>query len=99
MPRKKGQSMSEWQNVGVRSMGVYDLDIPTKKELKRQITETPERVQVYSTDAFGENRGKTWKADNLVIGVKYSVTGPNPYTSRKWYATVEKLANGTIKVS
>lgn len=88
-----------YQNVGARSAGVYELDIPTKKVLKQAIVTDPTRVILYSTDAFGANAGKRWNGDNLEIGVRYSVTGPNPYTSRKWYATVEKLANGTIKVS
>lgn len=86
--------MSSWQNVGVRS----NTDIPTKKALKDFLAKTPEKVYVYSTDAFGPYAGKSWFGDELEIGVKYSVTGPNPYTSRKWYATVEKLANGTIIV-
>lgn len=98
MPRKKGQSMSEWHNVGATVMSGVS-DISTKKELKALIAEKPHWVSLYSTDAFGPNRGKSWNSDNLVVGDKYTVTGPNPYTSRKWYATVEKLANGTIKVS
>lgn len=71
-------------------------DIRTKKDLKTLITENPTNVRVYSTSDFHRFDDTV---DNLVMGVKYSVTGPNPYTSRKWYATLEKLANGTIKVS
>ena len=89
--------MSEWQNVGVRS-NLTGHDIPTKTELKRQIAQKAAIVTFYSTDAFGENAGKLWFGDSLEIGVKYSVAGPNPYTSRKWFATVEKSANGTITV-
>lgn len=97
MPDKKGQSMSEWQNVGVNLRPGFS-DIPTKAALKRLFADTPENAHLYSTDAIGPNRDKTWFGDNLVIGVKYSVTGPNPYTSRKWYATIEKLPNGKITV-
>ena len=89
--------MSNWVNVGAKNMS-GNPDIPTKKALKALLSESPEKVQLYSTDAFGPNYQNTWFVDNLVIGDKYSVTGPNPYTSRKWYATVEKLANGTITV-
>lgn len=95
---QKGQLMSEWHNVGVTTSSLK-ADIPTKKALKTFSAEMPESVEFYSTDAFGPNRGKVWNSGNLVVGDKYTVTGPNPYTSRKWYATVEKLPNGTIKVS
>lgn len=80
-------------NVGVKKDG---LDIPTKKALKDAIAANPESVYVYSTSTF-DSFADT--ADRLDIGVKYSVTGPNPYNSRKWYATLEKLPNRTIKVS
>jgi hypothetical protein len=59
---------------------------------------SPERVQVYSTDAMGSDAGKTWKGDELPKTDKYTVTGPNPYTSRKWYATMTVRPNGTIFV-
>jgi hypothetical protein len=98
MPRKKGQLMSEWHNTGAKVLH-GDSDIPTKTALKAAIKADPTNVVLYSTDAFGPNRGKRYLLDLLVIGDKYTVTGPNPYTSRKWYATVEKLPNGTIKVS
>jgi hypothetical protein len=86
--------MSEWVNVGVsnRSDG---SDIPTKAALKRAIAENPDNVVVYGTSDFSPFTGS---ADNLVIGTRYSVVGPNPDTSRKWYATIEKLPNGNIIV-
>lgn len=84
-------------NVGVRDR-LSLLDIPSKRVLKAQIAENGQLVQLYCTDAFGENSGKTWKADELPLWVKFSVTGPNPYTSRKWYATIENTAKG-VKVS
>jgi len=82
-------------NVGTKNRS-GGTDIPTKAALKRAIAANPDDVVVYGTSDFQPFTGS---ADNLVIGVKYSVTGPNPYTSRKWYATLEKLSNGTIKVS
>lgn len=84
-------------NAGARTGAGQDFR--TKKDLKAAITTNPTFVTIYVTDAFGPNAGKSVIADNLEIGVKYSVTGPNPYTSRKWYATVEKQPNGTVKVS
>jgi hypothetical protein len=93
--------MASYVNVGVRYMKTpFDKapnsEIPTKAMLKRAIAENAANVYMYGTSGFTPF-GDT--ADNLEIGVKYSVTGPNPYTSRKWYATLEKLANGTIRVS
>lgn len=96
--RQKGQIMAEWQNVGVR-VNLTGADIPTKSALKAGIAANPAIITFYSTDAFGANAGKLWFGDSLEIGVKYSVAGPNPYTSRKWFATVEKTAKGAIKVS
>jgi len=84
-------------NVGARDINT-NADIPTKKELKGRIATYPTKVEFYVTDAFGPNAGKTVMMDNMDIGIKYTVVGPNPYTSRKWYATVEKLPNGTITV-
>lgn len=70
-------------------------DFKTKKSLKEAIQETPEKVHFYSTSTFTPFSGGP---DKLEIGTKYSVVGPDPYTSRKWYATVEKLANGKVTV-
>lgn len=81
-------------NVGVKYNPTKG-DLTTKSELKRRIAENPTDVHFYSTSDFHAFSGS---ADDLDIGVKYSVTGPNPYTSRKWYATVEKLPNGKITV-
>lgn len=90
--------MSNWHNTGAKVLH-GDSDIKTKTALKAAIKADPTNVVLYSTDAFGPNRGKRFVTDNLTLGDKYTVVGPNPYTSRKWYATVELLPNGTIKVS
>jgi hypothetical protein len=89
--------MSEWLNGGAK-LNSDNSDIPTKTALKRAIQNDAADVIIYVTDAFGPNAGKRGTADNLPVGVKFTVTGPNPYTSRKWYATVEKLQNGRITV-
>lgn len=84
-------------NVGARYTE-DECDIPTKSGLKGTLKTDRTLVTFYVTDAFGENVGKVLRGDDLDIGVKYSVTGPNPYNNRKWYATVEKRADGTITV-
>ena len=87
--------MASFVNVGARDISTNAV-FKTKKELKDRIAVYPQTVEFYATSDFTPF-GDT--ADNLEIGVKYSVVGPNPYTNRVWYATVEKLANGTIRVS
>lgn len=86
-----------FQNVGARTASNL-MDIRTKKALKELIATNPTNVLLYSTDAFGPESLAKWTADKLDIGTKYSVVGPNPYNSRKWYATVERTATG-VKVS
>lgn len=88
--------MASYVNVGAQYKKDV-TDIPTKAALKRAIAEDPGQVWLYETSMGKE--GVCYQADSLDIGVKYSVTGPNPYTSRKWYATIEKRQDGKIVVS
>lgn len=79
-------------NVGVKNNS-DGSDFPTKIALKRALQANPANVRVYGTSDFTPFSGN---ADNLEVGVKYSVTGPNPYTSRKWYGTIQKSSDGRI---
>jgi len=90
--------MSTYVNVGASDRAT-NVDFPTKTALKQRMGVSPGSVEFYATTEIGPDKGKWYKGNDLPVGVRFSVTGPNPYTSRKWYATVEKLANGTIKVS
>lgn len=90
--------MAQWLNGGAKDSS-DNSDYKTKAALKREIADKATNVTLYVTDTFGPNAGNSFLSDELPIGVKFTVTGPNPYTSRKWYATVEKLPNGTVKVS
>lgn len=81
-------------NVGAGDIST-NKGFPTKKALKDEITANPTNVWFYGTSDFTPFKGN---ATELVVGYKYQVTGPDPYTNRKWYATVEKTAKG-IKVS
>lgn len=87
--------MSEWVNAGATVEGG---SITTKKALKELIGQTPHLVYIYVTDAFGAMSGREFYVDDLPSSYKFTVVGPDPYTSRKWFATVEKLPNGTITV-
>jgi len=82
-------------NVGVRS-GI--TDIKTKKTLKELISENPSGVTFYETSIYGTyHGGEDFNGEDLKDGINYSVCGPNPFTDRRWYATV-KLEKGKIKV-
>ncbi len=84
-----------YENVG--ALNASDgTDIPTKKALKDALAANPANVVLYTTSGFSPK--KHIKGTELEVGVRYSVTGPNPYSARNWYATVT-IANGKIKVS
>jgi hypothetical protein len=38
-------------------------------------------------------------AEEIPAGATLSVVGPDPFTSRRWYATVTRTANGSVKVA
>jgi hypothetical protein len=86
--------MATFVNVGAK---LYQdrTNILTKAALKRLIGENPTYVYLYGTSDFTPFSGT---GNDCVVGVKYQVTGPDPYTSRKWYATIEKLPNGKVTV-
>jgi hypothetical protein len=52
--------------------------------------ERPNLVYLYSTSAFG-NGSYEGPASELPEGMTFCVVGPDPYKSRKWYATVERV--------
>lgn len=84
--------------VNVHAMDNQDKsDFASKKALKDAIKTNPANVLFVGTSGFnGVTHGTL---DILDKGVKYSVCGPNPYKSRKWYATVEITHSGAIRVS
>lgn len=81
-------------NVGVRNIEDHS-DIPSKRALLALLATNPEKVDFYGTSDFTPFSGNGY---DLVIGVNYQVTGPNPYTNRKWYATVRKTVDGRFTV-
>ncbi len=83
-------------NVGARSKSTLE-DYKTKKALRDAMQQNPADVELYETSVFGG--GTVITGDKVTSpGVKYSVTGPNPFTSRKWYATIERTKNGNTTV-
>ena len=78
------------------NVGAQDLDgdrIKTKKALKLAVADGGVRFD--RTDAFA-GHGSKWiflAEDTVDSDVVLSVVGPDPYTSRKWYATIK---NGKV---
>jgi hypothetical protein len=68
----------------------------TKKELKELCKESPEKVLLNSTSAFGN--GFSGFATELPEGTTFTVVGPDPFRDRRWYANVVRK-NGVVKVS
>lgn len=86
-------------NVGVWSTDTGDR-IPTKKALKLALVEQPAAV-VFDKTSMLDSSGLPEKihGDSIPDGVKLSVCGPDPYTKRNWWATVEKKPDGSLKVA
>jgi hypothetical protein len=84
-------------NVGARVSGERPA---SKAALRRALTSNPGLVQFDTTSQLGTRPGSmAIDATTEDIGTnKLSVCGPDPYTKRKWYATVE-VRNGKIQIS
>jgi hypothetical protein len=77
-------------NVGQRNA-------TTKKALREAIVDDPASVLLYGTSPLGAQfEGET--AADCPEGVKLQVVGPDPYSRRNWYATIENRG-GKIVVS
>lgn len=61
---------------------------PSKKALKEALTADPSEVIFDITDLFHSELGKLICADSIPADVTVQVAGPDPYTSRKWFASI-----------
>jgi hypothetical protein len=83
--------------------GVTAIDpaspVKTKKALRDAAKAGGEDVVFYSTAA--EWFGSQWEGrlSEIPEGVSLSVVGPDPYTSRRWYAQVSRSKEGKVRVS
>lgn len=83
-------------NVGARDRAT-NAAVPTKAALKRALSQDSESVVFYSTSDMGAQHQGT--VASLAPTDTLSVCGPNPYSNRRWYASVTRSADGKIKVS
>ncbi|MET0711083.1 MAG: hypothetical protein ABWZ30_01065 [Jiangellaceae bacterium] len=81
-------------NGGVRNPD--GTPIASKAALKRAVSESPASVEFYGTSGLGEQFAGL--LSQTPDGVTLVVVGPDPHTSRRWYANVMRTATG-IKVS
>jgi len=88
--------VSSYYNCG--AFGPEARRVATKKQLKELLASVPDEVYFDGTAAFFQDV-EGYRAPELPEGVVLSVVGPDPYTTRKWYATVQRKADNTIKVS
>jgi hypothetical protein len=71
-------------------------DFKTKKAFKEAVANDPKSFRLFDTSLFDpepDHNGET-----LPIGKRFEVVGPNVYRDRRWYATIEKKADGTVTV-
>lgn len=86
-----------WINVGATVNGARPK---SKKTLKASITDNPGSVVFDSTALAGPRAGDTIRCEPADIGGdRLSVTGPDPYTARTWYATVQVSRSGKVQIT
>lgn len=99
MPRQRHETAAQIIQGGVsrRENGGHHI-IPTKHELKELVATNPRAVFFYATSKFPPQRGVTLVLNELKMGQKLVVVGPDPETRRDWYANIELTARG-LKVT
>lgn len=71
----------------------------SKAQLKRAVAADPGTVRFDTTGTAGPRAGDTITCDAADIGAhSLSVTGPDPYRNRQWYATVRVSSSGKVQV-
>lgn len=77
-------------NVGAKDES--GIHLPTKKSLINIMKLNPEKVTFYPTAMFGSQ--SSIRGDEIPENTVLQVCGPDPATSRKWFASVRKTRRG-----
>ncbi|MDJ0463089.1 hypothetical protein [Streptomyces sp. H27-C3] len=86
--------------INVGASDAQGKRIPTKAALKRALKEDSASVTFDRTSAINLGPSNaTIKGDKLPEGDKLTVVGPDPYSNRRWYATVYLNSHGNISVN
>ena len=91
-------AFTEVKVIDVRSGALF----PSKAAMKRAIEADSRSVMFRSVSPLGQQWEGTaqefgW-SDRAKNGLKLTIVGPDPFTDRRWYGTVE-IKNGKLKVS
>lgn len=73
-------------NVGVEGAS-------TKEALIKAVEDDPSKVEIYSSAKFGEKYDGP--LSDMPIGVQLSVSGPDPFNRRDWFATIIRSRDGS----
>ncbi len=79
-------------NVGARSIST-SANYPSKAALRRALQADPSDVLFYSTSDFTPG---AFRATEVPFGETLYVVGPDPYTSRKYFATATTRFTGAV---
>jgi hypothetical protein len=87
--------MSGYINAGVYSVAGDNAErLKTKKALREAIAEKGDNAELMFDATAMEREGDIITPQEITGAMKIQVTGPDPYTSRKWYATVTRAVAG-----
>jgi hypothetical protein len=85
-------------NVGV-AMVADRSPIPTKKALQQLLAVEPSEVLFFNTGLpLGPGKAE-YRGSELDPQYTYQVTGPDPYTNRKWFASVKIRSDSPIVIA
>ena len=79
-------------NVGAR-IKYNGANVATKTALRAALSQDPTAIEFYGTSPFTPFQGT---ACDIQLGDSLTVTGPDPYTARKWGANITKDADQNI---
>jgi hypothetical protein len=65
----------------------------TKKALREAVAAKPAAVSLEATSVFGNEYDGPL---DLAPDGTYTVVGPDPYTSRRWYANIKKTGDSLV---
>ncbi|MFH9606898.1 hypothetical protein [Streptomyces sp. NPDC017448] len=78
-------------NVGARINGER---VKTKKTLREALKDAPETVVFDRTSILDGSNGENIKGDAIPTADTLTVTGPDPYNNRAWFASVKQTPTG-----
>ena len=69
----------------------------SNREVKEALARDPRSVRVEATSVHG--REYDGPASDMPAGLRIAFVGPDPYRERRFYGTLSKSADGTLRVA